>query len=432
MRTNIKPENRRLLEAVEYIDENIILGVLSELRMPTDEITAKKHTGFAHAKHIALIAACALILGAAIPVVSYVLPKLGAVIGGNAGAGESSAELSGHTYTEGDFTFITPYGEVPEEFKSIVEQNLFLNVHVFGDKLVRSYTDYNNGKNVFEIINYSGEQIGEVIFARNDYGNLSYAYPTQDGNILAVFGGGPIYEEPTKPYYHPTRLVKFDTAGNILAVQTLEDISTGCFKYGFQTEDGFIFVGSYTKNIDTKSFKGSNISILEIGHDLKLGKSLTLGEENYHNNLHFAKYDQDKLSVYIRSLIETESYDREEDYRIYNYDTNLNPLGNCATDKANIPRKIDTFDKYYESANLRRAHYYELIEYEDFDLLVADCGTGNYELSFSSSYIDPLSQYSETVYAAYSKDGDLIWRIGIDSTDYEILDRVTQDYEKYQ
>lgn len=96
---DIKPENRRLLEAVEYIDEDIVLGVLSELKLPKAGSEKKSARIFRQAKHIALIAACALLLGAAIPIVNYILPMLGTAIGGSAGAGSSELETPVPTET---------------------------------------------------------------------------------------------------------------------------------------------------------------------------------------------------------------------------------------------------------------------------------------------------------------------------------------------
>ena len=99
MRTNIKPENRRLLEAVEYIDENIILGVLSELRMPKEkhiEPLLTWRTPLKHWKSIAVLAACTVLLAFAAPTASFisqVISNYSSVAGGNAGAGTAESEV---------------------------------------------------------------------------------------------------------------------------------------------------------------------------------------------------------------------------------------------------------------------------------------------------------------------------------------------------
>ena len=106
MRTNIKPENRRLLEAVEYIDENIILGVLSELRMPKEkhiEPLLTWRTPLKHWKSIAVLAACTVLLAFAAPAASFisqVISNYSSVAGGNAGAGTSELEMPTPTETK--------------------------------------------------------------------------------------------------------------------------------------------------------------------------------------------------------------------------------------------------------------------------------------------------------------------------------------------
>ncbi len=427
MSTNIKPENRRLLEAVEYIDENIILGVLSELRMPTDGTTAKKHTGFAHAKHIALIAACALILGTAIPVVNYVLPKLGAMIGGNAGAGEIS------------LNYTSPYGEVPDEFKHIVEQNLFNKATVYGDRLIKE--DFYNETDLvtIEMLNYSGETVAVLEFSSLTYGHLDKILMTDSGNFLAVFGGGPVYPDPMHPYYPPTRIVEFDKNGNILNEATFDDLKTSALEFIFPTPDGYIFVGSMKKENSPKWVYEYNVTVIELDKDLNITNQLILGEENAHNDLSFASFIDGKLNVYNRSLIDTGEgvLKRKEEFSKLIFDSKLILIEETVSDKrfdysTEITRDEDYY-AYYEKANLEKARSFVLIEYEGFDLVVTRFfSAGDFTCNLDSNgAINPLSLYYETVYSAFSKDGELLWRASVDGTDYELLAVIQADYEKY-
>jgi hypothetical protein len=86
---NIQTEsnNKRLLEALDHVDIKYVVELVDGLRLPKPEDGRKGIRTFRHAKQLALIAACALLLGAAIPTVQYVLPMVNAVLGGNAGAG---------------------------------------------------------------------------------------------------------------------------------------------------------------------------------------------------------------------------------------------------------------------------------------------------------------------------------------------------------
>ena len=98
---NIQTEsnNKRLLEALDHVDIKYVAELVDGLRLPKPEDGRKGIRTFRHAKQLALIAACALLLGAAIPTVQYVLPMVNAVLGGNAGAGTEELDSLYDTQT---------------------------------------------------------------------------------------------------------------------------------------------------------------------------------------------------------------------------------------------------------------------------------------------------------------------------------------------
>ena len=78
MKTNIKPENRRLLDAFYYIDEEVLSDVLSDIRVPdTAPETSKSRAFMRSLRYAAVIAACALLLGAIFPVVMNLIAYFG-------------------------------------------------------------------------------------------------------------------------------------------------------------------------------------------------------------------------------------------------------------------------------------------------------------------------------------------------------------------
>ena len=90
MSANIKSENRRLLESLEFIDEKLILEALGDLRLPTSEDpTVAAKSPFKHWKSLAALAACILLLSIASPLVSYVAQVISNF---NAGAGSGTTE----------------------------------------------------------------------------------------------------------------------------------------------------------------------------------------------------------------------------------------------------------------------------------------------------------------------------------------------------
>lgn len=98
---NIQTEsnNKRLLEALDHVDIKYVAELVDGLRLPKPEDGRKGIRTFRHAKQLALIAACTLLLGVAIPTVQYVLPMVNAVLGGNAGAGTEELDSLYDTQT---------------------------------------------------------------------------------------------------------------------------------------------------------------------------------------------------------------------------------------------------------------------------------------------------------------------------------------------
>ena len=75
MISTIKPESRRLLEAIEYIDEEIVLGVLAGLKDPAENYASgeyPKPSPFKYWRQLATLAACILLLSIASPLVGYI------------------------------------------------------------------------------------------------------------------------------------------------------------------------------------------------------------------------------------------------------------------------------------------------------------------------------------------------------------------------
>ena len=105
MISNIKPESRRLLEAIEYIDEEIVLGVLAGLKDPAENYASgeyPKPSPFKYWRQLATLAACILLLSIASPLVGYIAQVI-ADWGAAAGVG-TTEELSDNETTTDHLT----------------------------------------------------------------------------------------------------------------------------------------------------------------------------------------------------------------------------------------------------------------------------------------------------------------------------------------
>ena len=99
-------EDKRLLEALDYLDDGIISEMLAEVRV--DE-SGKKARG-AHLRRVLALAACVVLLGAVMPVVSY-------VINNYPGAGGPSASSDSTTLSEDPTEVVTDDTEAETEVR---------------------------------------------------------------------------------------------------------------------------------------------------------------------------------------------------------------------------------------------------------------------------------------------------------------------------
>ena len=138
MSTNIKPGNRRLLEAVEYIDEGMILDALSVLRLPKEECAEPIQTWktpFKHWKQFTALAACMVLLAFSAPIFSYfsrVIGDWGA--GAESGICEETTGNNSISQTELDaintawtnqWLYYTSYCNSPDEIQYLQGPNCF-------------------------------------------------------------------------------------------------------------------------------------------------------------------------------------------------------------------------------------------------------------------------------------------------------------------
>ncbi len=95
-------KDTRLLEALDYIDRDLIAEVINDIKAPdADEIPGQnKKAVWRSVKHTLLFAACLVLLGAVIPVVTYVSKNLDIFSGGIWGHSTSEATESHDNYTE--------------------------------------------------------------------------------------------------------------------------------------------------------------------------------------------------------------------------------------------------------------------------------------------------------------------------------------------
>lgn len=418
-------ETRFLSEALEYYDDPV----------PTKTKKARA----ALYKRIALLAASIVLCAAAFPLVNYVLPRLGVVFGGNAGTGNEVTIPNDLTYTEGDFTFLKPIGEVPEEFKKIVDNNLFAGAD-YANGIV--YTVSRDDDYVY--VNFYDKYGESISVAKIERGGAYYpavhkVYPTSDGNYIMVFDSSRRSVDGNWVVM-PQKFVRFSLDGRILSEAVLGNDFVGELDRFFETDSGYIFVGDCNAD-KVGTITTNDIALLKLDFDGNIIKYVQDGGD-YHDLIY--RVEQTKNGVRVYFYMHTRSDSTESGgFKMYEFDNDLNLIAQKDIEKDDIPGRKPLFyisgtpyynhEDFFTDYDFNKSYAEEIIEYDDCVLFISSHYTFNeYErISFSSTK-SPYWECSESVYTAYSYDGEIIWRATVDTTDYEALQKRLDEIKEYQ
>ncbi|MBO5702194.1 MAG: hypothetical protein J6S71_07120 [Clostridia bacterium] len=429
-------EDKRLLEAVDHIDKKYIseaLGYYDNI----EKSVPKRRVGY-----ILSLAACLALLVAAVPLITYLIPRIGVIFGGTAGAG-SSDMLSENEENVGEITYssrdedmsdrdlIEHVGEVPKEFVDIINKNLFADIQISGGKVIK-YADppYN-----IEVYDLSGKLLHRIDVQIDEPEFWYYEHKVHslsDGTYLFFVPYQVTYSSQGENIIND-RVVRFDKNGKVIFDIDL-DVKASGFEFFAETDDAYILAdGSYQRRY---------CHFIKIDKSGKITKKIEMGGDEY-DRLYDVEYVNGTLYALMRNQRLTHKPYETVTVR---FDSDLNVIGySDEEDFPEIKRDAYTFgymnvseffesrfpDKVFEEAEGTIALRHlatAVIEYDDFILLVSEHDTKHYYPLLLMS--TPFS-FTETVYTAYSFDGNILWRTAVDSTDYEYLARLEAEKEKY-
>lgn len=188
MDLKMKQRKVRMLESLAYIDDDLISGTLRKIKPDVHTVVATdiNKNPFKHWKRIAVMVACLVLLSCAIPLISYLMPRIGITIGGNAGAGNEEF-LNYDPYTD-SAVFVYPVDMPAEEIYADVCE---------GGWLVSAITDFNsaNKKTV------TGEGLWEDFYRKvvnKEPAVFRSAFYVEKNNISTYLPEG-VYEPDGKP-----------------------------------------------------------------------------------------------------------------------------------------------------------------------------------------------------------------------------------------
>lgn len=466
-------EDKRLLEAINHIDSRYVSETMEyygDLPPVGGSPERDKKVTRKSIRYAITIAACLVLISAVLPVVSYITGGPGFTPGGTLAGSESESETAaevidsenvteaidsettsepaesepdpdvteegGNSKSPDGFNYIKHIGEVPEEFAEIVKTNFFKDIYV-NNGVLSKYADAGEAHDI-ELFDIYGKLIAEIDFKDTVVVPRRISV-LSDGTYITRSGYDSYYTYRMDPETGKSkseqvvkypRVVRFDKDGNILFDITLDVKS----EIGFfvETPNGYIVAGS------TMNIVGLNTDYYYVFSIDKSGNILskkTLGGEKY-DALHSIEYTKkDGLVLYVRqSMRNGNKYYAYQKLYLYEYTLEIK--------RTEIIDSAPTSDaKIYQSITRLRPYWYiqdflpdfdggrvtAAIEYDDFYLIVSEHDTKYFGLSDYAS--STMLFYTETVYSAYTKDGELIWRSAVDSSDYEKFREISDKYD---
>ncbi len=329
---------------------------------------------------------------------------------------ETTAEKFEAPIPSGGLNYVEHVGEVPEQFKKIIERGAISPyVQVEGDMLLESYREGDKYRIIIK--DKYGNEVSNLLVGGSSE-NISDIRVDSQGNLIARAGPGSM----ANPH---SRIVKAEPSGKILFETSMANVNAG-FDYMIEIDEGYVFVGTCIGE-KVGYWDTTDISIVLITHSGEIKQSIQVGGD-YYDTLHHVEKNGNGVSIYFK-MINQElggSYQRcDVDGKSFEYTyTEINEADIPGYEYFRINGKpyyamTDFFKDYKWNKTAGSA----VIEYDDFVLLVYERFTSDYDLA-SDGFMStvPVSfWYRETVYEAYTKTGELIWRTAIDSTAYDTI-----------
>lgn len=332
-------------------------------------------------------------------------------------------------------------GQVPDAFKTIVEQNAFHDAVAFDGRIMKTeILSYDEDGNTIELLVHMMNQFGKDMAAYPL--TTSRAYPvrtltaTDDGGFLFVLGFQDYAVDQNvwaSDGGFASRIIKCDKNGEIQFETFFESTEGEALKYCFEKNELFYIFGT-KQTPETKRrgvYSKTDVYSAIVDQTGQITKTRCIAGSDY-DDLESAETTKDYFSLSVRSQSDdgdfagSESkgygvnwvFTLDDDLAIVKkeigsgrsfFDDRLGVLNGITVYRSD-PMFI-AFDAGYPTA---------VIDYGGFYLIVSENNTGEYEKTpvlVSSSWY-----YTETVYSAYDKEDGLLFRTSVDtSPDYDAI-----------
>ena len=330
---------------------------------------------------------------------------------------------------EVEYSKVEPFGEVPEKFKSIIENNAFKDVTVFSDRLLKyeitGFDDYYPDAYRVAMTDLYGEELASHELKCGAGYHIEAMLATEDGGFLFVLGFEDFYlDQYTRAGDNgfTSRVIKCGKDGTVQFDTPFENIEGDALEFVFEKNGNDYLFGQViqpgkesTTDIIATALDGGGRLIKSrriAGSDFDWilnaemnGGGFVLSAWSQSDDGDFKGSESGGYPVrWVLTLgedLETTDKKRAE--------------GRFSTDKR---VGVKNGEPVYRSDPFLKDSAFDgdvtaFIDYGDNYLVVTEHPTGVYETPL---VISTTWTYRETVYSYYSAEGGLIFRAAVDST----------------
>ena len=328
-----------------------------------------------------------------------------------------------------------PFGELPEEFKQIVENDIFNGVTAFDGRLLKAETiakDEENRTVTYRVLmmDLYGKTMASYTCTSDDAYHINALTATEDGGFLFVLGFSDYaysQNEWASDQGFASRVIKCDQNGQLQFETVFDGVEGYALNQCFEKNGSFYFFGTVETPETNKTgvASPSDIYMALVDKNGTVLKTKCIAGSDY-DRLKAAEISEDSFILSVSSqsddgeFKDSGSRGYPKDW-IFTVDDNLEIVRkeqksgrDFSDDRLGEKDGVPIYKSNALLKNFAAGTPMAFIDYGDFYLIVSDNRTGIYENTPPT--ISSIWYYTETVYSAYDNNGELIFRATVDST----------------
>lgn len=326
---------------------------------------------------------------------------------------------------------VAQIGQVPEELRVLVDDNLFHGAAAAGGRVLKvEICAEDPAEHCVQMMDQYGSELARYTLAAEDACHITTLTATGDGGFLFVLGFRDYALDQDRwasDGGYASEIVKCDAAGKLCFRTQLPQVEGAALEYCFERDGKFYFFGTI-QTPDTKVrgvYSPSDIfmAILDGSGDI-LTKRTIAGSD--FDRLDAAEPTSDGFLLSISSQSENGDFTGSDsggypvDW-VFTLNTDLEMIKQeKTTGRAYNDCRLGELDgeTIYTSspllADFDAGRPTAVLDYGTFYLIVSENITGIYE--HTPAFISSIWHYTETVYSGYAPDGKLLFRAAVDSS----------------